>query len=70
MGAVSHLSEIYSATSSKEVKSAIINAYVAAGSKGTDALAALASNEQDPDLRRRAIRNIGASGGSSAPPQR
>jgi len=68
MGAVSKLSEIYSATSSKEVKSAILNAYVAAGSKGADALAAIASSEQDPELRRRAIRNMGPSGGSSALP--
>lgn len=68
MGAVSRLSEIYNATSSKELKSAIINAYVAAGSKGADALGAIASSEQDPDLRRKAIRNIGASGGSSAIP--
>jgi len=68
MGSVSQLSGIYSATSNKEVKSAIINAYVAAGSKGAEALAALASSEQDPDLRRKAIRNLGASGGSAAAP--
>jgi hypothetical protein len=68
MGAVSRLSEIYRATSNKEVKSAILNAYVAAGSKGTDALGAIASSEQDPDLRRKAIRNMGPSGGSSAIP--
>jgi hypothetical protein len=66
MGAVSRLSEIYNATSSKDVKSAILNAYVAAGSKGADALGAIAASEQDPDLRRRAIRNMGPSGGSSA----
>src|SRR5580658_9363335 len=68
MGAVSRLSEIYNATSSKGVKSAILNAYVAAGSKGADALAAIASSEQDPDLRRKAIRNMGPAGGSSAIP--
>jgi hypothetical protein len=68
MGAVSRLSEIYRATSSKELKSAIINAYVAAGGKGADALGAIASSEQDPELRRRAIRNMGPSGGSSAIP--
>jgi hypothetical protein len=68
MGAVSRLSEIYNATSSKEVKSAVLNAYVAAGSKGSDALGAIASSEKDPDLRRRAIRNMGSSGGSSAIP--
>ena len=68
MGAVSRLSEIYRATSSKELKSAILNAYVAAGSKGADALGAIASSEQDSELRRRAIRNMGASGGSSTIP--
>jgi hypothetical protein len=68
MGAVSRLSEIYNATSNKELKSAILNAYVAAGSKGADALGAIASSEQDPDLRRKAIRNMGASGGSAAIP--
>jgi len=66
MGAVSRLSEIYRATSSKELKAAIINAYVAAGGKGADALGAIASSEQDPDLRKKAIRNIGPCGGPSA----
>ena len=68
MGAVSSLSEMYKATSGKELKSAILNAYVSAGSKGADALAAIASSEQDPDLRRKAIRNMGPSGGPSAIP--
>jgi HEAT repeat protein len=68
MGATSRLSEIYSATSSKELKATIINAYVAAGSKGADALGAIASNEQDPDLRRKAIRNMGASDRTAALP--
>jgi hypothetical protein len=68
MGAVSRLSEIYNATSSKELKLAILNAFVAAGSKGADALGAIASSEQDPELRRKAIRNMGTCGGSSAIP--
>ena len=68
MGAVSRLAEIYQATSSKELKSGIINAFVAAGGKGTEALGAIASSEQDPDLRRKAIRNMGPSGGPSAIP--
>jgi thioredoxin-like negative regulator of GroEL len=68
MGAVSRLAEIYNATSSKELKSAILNAYVAAGSKGADALGAIAASEQDPELRRKAIRNMGPSGGPSAMP--
>ena len=66
MGAVSRLSDIYKSTSSKEVKKAILNAYVAAGGKGGEALGAIASSEQDPELRRRAIRNMGPAGGSSA----
>lgn len=66
MGGVSRLSEIYRTTSSRELKGAIINAYVAAGSKGADALGAIASSEQDPDLRRKAIRNLGPCGGPSA----
>lgn len=68
MGAVSRLSEMYNATSNKETKSAILNAYVAAGSKGAEALSAIASSEQDPELRRKAIRNMGPSGGSAAIP--
>lgn len=68
MGAVSRLSDIYKSTSSKEVKSSIINAYVASGSKGADALGAIAASEQDPELRRKAIRNMGVSGGSASFP--
>jgi hypothetical protein len=68
MGAVSRLSEMYRATSSKELKSAIVNAYVPAGAKGAEELGAIASSEQDPDLRRKAIRNLGVSGGSAAVP--
>jgi hypothetical protein len=68
MGAVSRLSEIYKTTPSKEVKSAILNAYVAAGSKGADELGAIASSEPDAELRRKAIRNMGPAGSSSAIP--
>jgi len=68
MGSVSQLSTMYQSTSSKETKSAIINALVASGSKGGEALAAIASSEQDPDLRSKAIRNMGVSGGSAVIP--
>jgi len=68
MGAVSHLSEIYKSTSSKELKASILNSFVAAGPKGAEALGAIASTEQDPELRRRAIRNMGPSGGSAVLP--
>ena len=68
LGTVSQLSTMYQSTNSKETKSAIINALVAAGGKGADALSAIASSEQAPDLRRKAIRNMGVAGGSSAIP--
>ena len=68
LGAVAQLSDIYRVTSSKEVKERIISAYVAAGSKGAEALGAIAASEQDPELRHKAIRNMGAAGGSSAIP--
>jgi HEAT repeat protein len=68
LGAVSQLSSLYQSTKSNDAKAAIINAFVAAGGKGTDALSAIASSEQDPDLRRKAIRNLGITGGVSAAP--
>ncbi|MGC1293399.1 MAG: HEAT repeat domain-containing protein [Alloacidobacterium sp.] len=68
MGAVSQLSSMYQTTTSKEAKYAIIHAFVAAGGKGADALSAIASSEQDPDLRAKAIRNMGVAGGSSTAP--
>ena len=68
LGAVSQLSGMYQSTTSKDAKLAMINAFVAAGGKGADALSAIASAEQDPDLRRKAIRNMGITGGVSASP--
>jgi len=68
LGAVSQLSTMYQSTTSKDAKLAIINAFVATGAKGGDALSAIASAEQDPDLRRKAIRNLGVTGGVSRAP--
>jgi len=68
MGGVSELSTMYQSTSNKETKNAIINAFVASGSKGGEALATIASSEQDSDLRSKAIRNMGVSGGSAVLP--
>jgi hypothetical protein len=68
LGAVSQLSTMYRSAASKDAKLAIINAFVAAGDKGGDALSAIASTEQDPDLRRKAIRNMGVTGGLSRAP--
>jgi HEAT repeat protein len=68
LGAVSELGALYRSTRSKDAKLAIINAFVAAGEKGADMLSAIASSEQDPDLRRKAIRGMGITGGVSAAP--
>jgi HEAT repeat protein len=68
LGAVSQLSELYRSTANKETKASILNAFVAAGSKGADALATIAASEQDPELRRKAIRNMGPAGGPSVIP--
>jgi len=68
MGATSELSTLYRDTKSQEAKMAIIGALVAAGPKGTEVLGNIAKSEQDPGLRRKAIRNLGVSGGASAAP--
>ena len=65
LGAVSQLSSMYQSTSNKDVKAAIINAFVAAGGKGAEALSAIVSSEQDPDLRNKAIRNMGVNRGTA-----
>jgi hypothetical protein len=68
MGAISQLSSMYQASTNKDLKAAILNAFVAAGAKGADALSAIAASEQDPELRRKAIRNMGVAGGPSTIP--
>ena len=68
LGAVTQLSSLYQSTTNKEVKATIINAFVAAGGKGADALSAIASSEQDPGLRNKAIRNMGVNRGAAAAP--
>jgi len=68
MGATSDLSTLYRDKKDPQTRLAIINAMVAAGPKGFEALNNIAATEQDPELRRRAIRNLGITGGASAPP--
>ena len=68
MGAVQDLASLYRETSSKEVKSSILDSFVAAGSKGAESLGSIAASESDPELRRKAIRNVGISGGAAAAP--
>jgi HEAT repeat protein len=68
MGAVPQLLTLYRSSSNAQTKADIINGLVESGHNGADALNTIASSEQDPDLRRRAIRNIGAAGGMSMAP--
>jgi HEAT repeat protein len=69
MGATAQLQTIYKETNSGEVKEHVINSLIAAGPKGAEVLGTIAATEQDPDLRRRAIRNLGISGGPDLAPK-
>ena len=68
MGATSQLLALYHDSTSYQTKADILNALVASGSNGVDALGTIAASEQDPELRRRAIRNLGVEGGLPAAP--
>jgi HEAT repeat protein len=68
MGASSQLLTLYHDTSDPKVKAEVINGLIPAGSKGAEALGAIAGTEQDPELRRKAIRNLGVAGGMSGAP--
>jgi hypothetical protein len=67
LGATSELAAFY-ASGNKETKEAVLNAFVPAGNKGLGELSSIASSEQDPELRRKAIRNLGLVGGTSMAP--
>ena len=69
MGATAQLQTLYNETKSHEVKEHIINSLIAAGPKGAEVLGTIATTEQDPDLRRKAIRNLGISGGPDIAPK-
>jgi hypothetical protein len=68
MGWTLGVGTLYHDTKSVETKSAIIGALVAAGKKGSDLLGEIAKTEQDPQLRAKAIRNLGVTGGAAAGP--
>src|SRR3984885_8176199 len=68
MGATSQLLTLYHDSSNPEVKAEVINGLIPAGQKGVEALGNIAGSEQDPELRRKAIRNLGIAGGMSAGP--
>jgi HEAT repeat protein len=68
MGATSQLLALYHDTNDPKVKADVISGLIPAGQKGADALGSIASSEQDPELRRKAIRNLGIAGGMSTAP--
>lgn len=68
MGAVEDLLAIYRASNNAQTKAYIINAFIPSGQKGLSSLTQIAQTEQDPELRRKAIRNLGIAGGMSVAP--
>jgi len=68
MGATTQLLALYHDSNSSETKAEVIGGLIPAGQKGADALGSIASSEQDPELRRKAIHNLGIAGGMSAAP--
>lgn len=68
MSAGQGLLTLYRATNSAPVKADIINSLIASGHNGVAPLTEIAQSEQDPELRRKAIRNLGVAGGKSVAP--
>jgi hypothetical protein len=68
MGAGQDLLSLYRSTNSAQTKVEIINALIASGHNGVAPLTEITQSEQDAELRRRAIRNLGIAGGMSVAP--
>lgn len=68
MGAGQDLLTLYHATNSAQAKADIINSFIPSGHSGVAPLTEIAQSEQDPELRRKAIRNLGIAGGKSVAP--
>ena len=68
MSAGPDLLTMYRATNNAQTKADIINALIAAGHNGVSPLTEIVQSEQDADLRRKAIRNLGVAGGMSVAP--
>ncbi len=68
MGAGQDLLTMYHATNNAQTKADIINSLIASGKNGVAPLTEIAQSEQDPELRRKAIRNLGIAGGMSVAP--
>lgn len=68
MGAGQELLGLYHATNNAQTKAGIINSLIASGHNGVAPLTEIAQSEQDAELRRKAIRNLGIAGGMSVAP--
>jgi DNA-binding LacI/PurR family transcriptional regulator len=68
MNATQDLLTMYRATNNAQTKADIIDALIASGHNGVSLLTEIAQSEQDAGLRRKAIRNLGISGGMSVAP--
>jgi HEAT repeat protein len=68
MNAGQELLTIYRGTSNTETKADVINALIPCGRNGVSQLTEIVQSEQDPELRRKAIRNLGIAGGTSVAP--
>jgi HEAT repeat protein len=63
MGEADQLLSLYKSAKTNEAKAAIIEGFVPCGERATPALREIAISEQDSGLRRKAIRNLGVTGG-------
>jgi HEAT repeat protein len=68
MNAGPELLTLYRGTNNAQTKTDIINALIPCGRNGLSQLSEIVQSEQDPELRRRAIRNLGIAGGNSVAP--
>ena len=68
MSAGQDLLTLYRATNNAQTKAEIINSLIPCGHNGVSPLSEIAQSEQDPELRRKAIRNLGIAGGMSVAP--
>jgi HEAT repeat protein len=59
---------LYRATNNAQSKAEIISSLIASGHNGVAPLTEIAGSEQDAELRRKAIRNLGIAGGMSVAP--
>jgi HEAT repeat protein len=63
MGEVDQLVSLYRSAKTTESKASIIDAFVPCGERANVALKEIATTESDSELRRKAIRNLGVTGG-------